>query len=298
MSGEARAPRPLPDLPDDAHKGDAGRLLLVCGSEAMPGAAIFSARAAMRAGAGTVTLVAFGPTLAQALPAAVPEAMLLDLSKTRDLYAGRLPGPIVTRDDHARLVGPGLGQGGRTLTLVRTLVESTFAGGLILDADGLTSLGTNVDLLAEHAGSLVITPHPGEARRLLGREVSADAEDRRAAALELAKRSGGVCVLKGRRSVVANAEGREWTNDTGNSGMATAGAGDVLAGIVAAYVGWLRSAGKKSDHDLFECVCAATRVHGLAGDLASRARGRRGVIASDIIEHLPLAQRDWLSGAL
>ncbi len=272
-------PAAPPALRADAHKGDAGRLLLLCGSAAMPGAALLVARAAQRAGAGLVTVGCLDRELRALVPLAAPEALLLDLT-------GGVPRQLAERVDDARVVGCGLGDTPRTRRLVETLLADGFAGATVLDADALNVLAGEPELLAAAPGPLVLTPHPLEAARLLGREVPGDDEGRAAAARELARRSGAVVCLKGRHTVVV--DGRStYVNATGNPGMATAGSGDVLAGILGAYLAQRADA---STWTPFLAACAAVHAHGLAGDLAAAELGERGVIARDLVESLPAAQ--------
>ena len=286
MSG---APQPPPPLFDDAHKGDAGRVLAICGSREMPGAAILVVRAAQRAGAGVVTLATFDANLLEVVPPASPETVYVDFS---DTPGNPLPADFVSvlaeRPDHARVCGPGLGRTKRTRAMVKTLVEGRAGIPVVLDADALSAIADEPGLPRRCSGPVVLTPHPGEAQRLLGRPVPRDDDGRRTAASELADRTGAVVCLKGARTVVATQE-RVWVNSTGNPGMATAGAGDVLAGVVAAYLAaW--NAGGAPAWTPFDCAIAAVHVHGLAGDLAAEALGRRAVVASDLVEHLPAAQ--------
>ena len=273
-------PRPPPDLPRDAHKGLAGRVLCLCGSREMPGAAILAARAAQRGGAGLVAVACADPELLSIVPAAAPEAVLVDLSSGRRRLAGRA--------DHARLAGPGLGATPRTRRLVRALLADGSQAPLVLDADALNVLGTAIGDLRSHRGPVVVTPHPGEAARLLGRELPADARGRSDAAREISTRSGAICVLKGAGTVVAEGE-RVYVNATGNPGMATAGAGDVLAGLLAAYLAAC-STGLDPAWTPFEATRAAVHVHGLAGDLARRELGERALVASDLVAFLGAAQ--------
>lgn len=288
MTRDPSAPAPPPPLPDDAHKGDAGRLLCLCGSPTMPGAALLVVRAAHRAGCGLVTLGLFQRELLSCIAPASPETTYLDLSRSKDLFAGRLPREIEQHVHDARVVGPGLGSGGHSRELVRRLVDSPFSGPLVLDADALNLVVGTPEVLSEHVGPLVITPHPGEAARLLGRSIPGDDDGRRSAARELATLTGGTCVLKGHRTVVTDGE-QSFVNETGNPGMACAGSGDVLGGVVGAYLAGAVRVGR-DDWGVFQAVCAAVHVHGLAGDLAARTRGRRGLVASDLIEYLPAAQ--------
>jgi NAD(P)H-hydrate epimerase len=281
-------PRPAPALPDDAHKGDAGRVLCICGSRDMPGAAVLVVRAAQRAGAGLVTLGCTSESLRTIVPIAAPEAILLDL--THAIEAGRklARDELAARQDHARVVGPGMGRTETTLRWVKTVVEDELRCPLVLDADALNVLEGDLEPLQARKSDLVLTPHPGEAARLLGRKIPSDARGRIETAAEISRRSGGIAVLKGHGTIVADGQ-RVYVNTTGNPGMATAGAGDVLSGILVAYLAQC-VARAESSWTVFDAVAAAVHVHGLAGDLAAERLGRRGVIASDLIEHLPAAQ--------
>jgi NAD(P)H-hydrate epimerase len=272
----------------------------------MPGAAVLVARAAQRAGAGLVTVGVLADELRTILPIAAPEAILLDLTRAfadagaepparvseHSELAERSPLPeLSTREDHARVIGPGLGRTQRTLALVRALVRDGFRGPIVLDADALNVVAGDLEMLRDRSGALVTTPHPGEASRLLGRQVPRDEAGRIAAAREISRRTRGICCLKGHRTVVADGE-RVYVNTTGNSGMATAGAGDVLAGIMSAYLAACAT-GIDARWKPFDAAAAAVHVHGLAGDLAAERLGRRALVASDLIEHLPAAQRSF-----
>lgn len=283
---------PIPDLPDNAHKGEAGRVLMLCGSEDMPGAAVLCARAAQRAGAGLVAVGCVSKNLMHILPVAAPEAVLVDMVGAESLLVGRLPEAIADRKDHARVAGCGLGVHGRSRALIRSLVTDNFERPLVLDASALEVLAEDLEFAREVQGSLVLTPHPGEAAKLLGRSIPSDEKGRIATAKEIARRSYGICVLKGARTIVASAD-QVYVNETGNSGMATAGSGDVLAGMLGAYAAWFE-ASAPGDRDLFDICVAAVHLHGLAGDLAASDKGRRGVIASDLVDFLPAAQRTLL----
>jgi len=285
-------PLPPPELHRDAHKGDAGRVAAYVGSRTMPGAAILVARAAQRAGAGLVTLVVPDRALIAAIAPAAPEAvfMTLDGEGGAEDGARSLRAALELRAD-VRLVGCGRGHDVSTARLVGALIEApvevSLASPLIVDADGLNVLDGEPERLTRSAAPVVMTPHPGEAARLLRRAVGPGEVERQVAATELARRARGLVVLKGAGTLVAD-ETRTWRAETGNPGMATAGAGDVLAGILAAYLCAARAPGTYS---LFDAVCAAVYVHGVAGDLAAAALGERAVVASDLIAYLPEAQR-------
>ncbi|MCA9000947.1 MAG: NAD(P)H-hydrate dehydratase, partial [Planctomycetes bacterium] len=215
-------------------------------------------------------------------------AIFLDVSRTRDLYAGRLPREIEEYPCDARVAGPGLNRSGRTRELVRRLVEDDFKGPLVLDADALNVLAGVPELLTMSQSQVILTPHPGEAERLMDCAVPSDEAGRIEFAMELAQRSGAICVLKGHSSVVTDGE-QVHVNQTGGPGMATAGSGDVLAGLLGAYSAWAVRA-KAQDYSLFDAAISAVHVHGLAGDLAAEQFGARGMVASDIIGQLGRAQ--------
>lgn len=253
----------------------------MCGSADMPGAAVLAARAAQRAGAGLVAVACLDESLKRIVPCAAPEAVLVDA--TRDPLAA-----LRGRTDDARIVGPGLGASERTRALCRGLFADAVEGGWVVDADALNVLDGDVEILKTRRGPMILTPHPGEASRLLRRSVPRDEAGRTAAAREISRRAGAVCCLKGHRTVVVEGE-RVYVNETGNPGMASAGAGDVLAGILGAYLAACRTR-PDPEWTPFAAACSAVHVHGLAGDLAAAEVGRRGLIASDLVRFLPAAQ--------
>ena len=284
----------FPPLPHDAHKGSAGRVVCYAGSRTMPGAAILAVRAAQRAGAGLVVAGLLDPELLGVVPIAAPEAVLADQSTvfaresahpTEHQAGPQLVDELLPRDPHALLCGPGLGDDARTRRVVASLCGQARVP-LVLDADGLNALDGQPERLADRAGEdLVLTPHPGEARRLLGREIPADAAGRAEAAHELAERARAVVCLKGSGTLVCDGR-RSWTNPSGNPGLATAGSGDVLAGMLVAYLARGRGA-----LDAYDCARWAVFVHGLAGDLAAVEHGPRALVASDLLTTLGPAQR-------
>lgn len=298
----SRETRDLPRLPrraPDSHKGDFGRVLVVAGSFEMPGAAILCARAALRAGAGLVT-VATDARLSPALAAACPEAtqVLLSSEDIARVDAGDLRAEDFDRGLAERLsaatgarfdaiaVGPGLGtstSGGRIVAHALAIPRPA-----VVDADALNwiaSHGSQHAAASLASAERIYTPHPGELERLSGERPRGALERRRAAAA-LATRLGGVAVLKGARSVVADTE-RHFVNPTGNPGMATGGSGDVLTGIIAGLLAQGLAA--------FDSAVLGVYLHGLAGDLAARRLGETSLLPSDLIEWLPRAFR-WREG--
>jgi NAD(P)H-hydrate epimerase len=259
----------------DLHKGLCGRLLIVAGSRGMAGAAVLCARGAFRSGVGLVS-VSVPEELFPVIHSGVPEAVCVG----RDLASLDL-----ARFD-AVAVGPGLGNTKQTAELVRFVIENC-DGTLAVDADALNVLAGDsalTGLLRARAGktrgAAIITPHPGEAARLLGRDsprLGGRAETVRA----LAELTGAVSVLKGARTLTAAPDGALYVNETGNPGMATGGSGDVLTGAIAALAGQGLGA--------LDAALAGVYLHGLAGDIAASRVGEYGLIASDIAEALALA---------
>jgi len=285
------SPAPLPALEHDAHKGSVGRVLCFAGSRPMPGAAILVVRAAQRAGAGLVTLAVFDLDLTSIVAVASPETIYLDLTQQRDIVAGRLPRVVENHPHDARVAGPGMGSSGHARQLVLRLLDAPYSGPLVLDADALNLIAPELGLIAACPAPVVLTPHPGEAARLLGRPVGADQDDRRDCARSIARGADAICVLKGAGTVVSDGE-RDWVCTIGNPGMATAGSGDVLTGIIGAFLAASSqrdSDGTRASSDTFDLVTRAVYDHARAGDLAAEARGQRALIASDLIDHLGAA---------
>lgn len=279
-------------LPSHAHKGDAGRVLCIAGSSDMPGAAILSARAAQRAGAGLVTVAHLWSGTLAVVAGACPEALHLDVSAKRDLLAGRIPSALRNQRQDVRLVGPGLTQSGSTRELVHRLLEEEDGGTpLLLDADALAVLAGNLGLVAQAKSEVVLTPHPGEARALLGEEIGNSDAERMQVARRMAELASATVVLKGQHTVVVRGE-REFVCRRGNPGMATAGSGDVLSGVVAALLCRCSDGSDQVEgYSIFDAVCAGVELHSLAGDLQCEKLGQASLIASDLIDGLPAAFR-------
>jgi len=268
----AEAARLLPARPADAHKGTFGHLLIVAGSVGKAGAAVLAARGALRAGVGLVTVAC----PAQARPEiAVQQAEVMTVALPEDPAHA----PSLAGDRHAMAVGPGLGTGPDTRARVRALLSASKLP-MVLDADGLNV--STIEQIRSDAAR-VLTPHPGEAARLRGITATEIQADRLGEARGLAAAAGAVVLLKGRRTVVASPDGRASFNGSGNPGMATAGTGDVLTGVVGAFL----AAGLAP----YDAARLAAFVHGDAGDRAASALGEDGMIASDLAARLPAAMR-------
>ncbi|MBI5243174.1 MAG: NAD(P)H-hydrate dehydratase [Elusimicrobia bacterium] len=282
----------LPTRRQESHKGDYGHVLLIAGSRGMSGAAVLAARAALRAGAGLVTAAV--PESQQPIVAAcVPEALTLPLSETsagtlRTESLGRLLAAHQSRGFAALAIGPGLGTHPDTLKAVIGALGSLKIPAVI-DADALNVLALQprdqIRALLESRGSpSVMTPHPGEAGRLLRLKTREIQDDRRKSADSLAKEYGCVCVLKGWRTVVSDGASC-WINPTGNPGLAKGGAGDVLTGIIAGI--WAQHLASRSSAGALQAAALGVYLHGLAADIAALAKTTRSLLASDVIEALP-----------
>lgn len=252
----------LPPRAADTHKGDLGRVLVVGGDAGMAGAPVLAARAALRTGSGLVS-VATRAAHAHLAPAVQPEIMSYGVEELDELN------PLLERADAVAL-GPGLGQGEWSNALWRRVVNRPLP--LVLDADGLNLLA----VAPTARDDWILTPHPGEAARLLGCSVGEIQQDRFAAVRTLAQRFNAVVVLKGHGSLVAEASGRVAVCPYGGPAMASAGMGDALTGIIAS----LRGQGLPG----FDAACCGVLAHAVAGDRA--ARGRRQILAVDLIDAL------------
>ena len=272
---------PLPQRADDAHKGDVGRVLIIGGSAAdsfMAGAPALAAYAALRSGAGLVQMVVPAEVRAAAVvicPAATARTLPTD-------------GPDLLRvveefEADVVALGPGLGTSLTPETVMEVVRQ--YPGNMVIDADGLNLLAKSGVTTFPNPLRIVLTPHPGEARRLLSAagktaDFAPTAEGRKEAALELVDAYGCNVVLKGHGTVVTDGD-RLFVNATGNSGMATGGAGDVLTGIIAALIGQKMAP--------LEAAMLGVHLHGLAGDFAAEELGRHSLVATDLIDYLPEA---------
>lgn len=264
----------------DSHKGDFGRPLLICGSSGMAGAAGMAAKAALRSGAGIVNL-AVPKGIYSILAAGIYEAVFTQLDQAEDggISFSAIP-QIKEKLENATsvLIGPGLGRGGDMPRVVEKVVESADCP-VIIDADGINALQGGIDIIRSARAEIVMTPHPGEMARFLGRTVDEVESDRIATAREVASLTGAVVVLKGARTVVAAPNSLVYINVTGNAGMATGGSGDMLSGMIAAFLGRGFSAET--------AACAGVYFHGLAGDKAAEDLTETAMLPSDMIERLP-----------
>ena len=264
----------LPVRRPDAHKGDFGRVCVVAGSPGMSGAASMAAMGALRAGAGLVHLIV-PSDIGVEVSARHAEIMV---HSAPDLSARTVL--EMTEACDAVVVGPGLSTSGRTSTIVDALIAECRAP-MVLDADALNVLTGRAEALQQAQAPVIITPHPGELGRLFGASADEINRDRLGWARRAASETGASVALKGARTVIADRSGEAYVNPTGNPGMATAGMGDVLSGVVASMCA--------QGLDTTAAGYCAAYIHGLAGDFVARERGGDGMIARDVLERLPEA---------
>jgi NAD(P)H-hydrate epimerase len=277
----------------EANKGTYGHSLIIAGSRGKSGAATMAGWAALRCGAGLVTVATPESELA-GVSARVVELMTEPLSTTdigsigmRSLENGKFA--TLQKGKNVLAIGPGVTTHPETQQVVREMVKQT-ALPLILDADGLNAFAGRAGELKDHAAPvMVLTPHPGEFARLLGCGVAEVQNDRLKLAQQAAAEWNLHVVLKGNQTVIAAPDGRAWINLTGNPGMATGGTGDVLTGMLAGLVAQF---GEKNWE---RALCMGVYLHGLAGDIAAEVKGEASLIATDVIEAIPQAYRRTLS---
>lgn len=264
--------RLLPPAAADTHKGTRGHVIAIAGSQGKSGAALLSALGALRAGAGLVTIATDRETQ-RGLEQKVVEIMTAPLDDSSP-HASAL---ALVHDKAAALLGPGLGLSVERKALARALAKDLPLP-CVLDADALTALGNELELLQQAAAPRVLTPHPGEAARMLDRPTSAVQADRYGSARALASRAGHVVVLKGARTVIAAPDGRVRVCLAGTPALGVAGTGDVLSGVLAALVARLAP---------FEAAWVGVQLHAVAGELA--ATSDRGLLAGEVAAALPRA---------
>ena len=277
--------------PAASHKGTYGHVALISGSRGKAGAAALCSRSALRAGSGLVTVLT--PLDAQATVAGFhPEIMTEGLPATADGTFAREAATIAL-DQLRRMtvagIGPGLTTHPETVEFIRTLVAASPIP-LIIDADGVNAFANESELMRNEAGQpLILTPHPGEFSRLTGRSVPEILKDPVEHALEFAGKQGVWLVLKGFRTLIATPDGEVYVSPCGNPGMASAGMGDVLTGVLTSLLGQYVASGLRDPASVTKAVCLGVFLHGLAGDAAAEETGWEHLVAGDVIGQLGTA---------
>ncbi len=273
--------RRLPTRPPTGHKGTFGHVLLVAGSAGMVGAAILAGRAALRSGAGLVT-VGVAASQAAAVHAGLPEALVAPLpEEDGQLVPAALPNlEAAGRRASVLVVGPGIGRSEASGEGALAALAA-FDGPAVVDADALWALARHPSALAKLAGRAILTPHPGEFARLAGGDPTEIDRDRVARAGAFAARHGVIVVLKGRPTAIGLPDGRVYLNPTGNTGLATGGSGDVLAGAIGGLVA--------TGASLEDAALVGPYVHGLAAELFAIRGAEASLLPSDVIDLWPRA---------
>jgi hydroxyethylthiazole kinase-like uncharacterized protein yjeF len=272
--------------PINSHKGMYGHPLVIAGGRGKSGAVLLASRAALRTGAGLVTAAV--PESIQPIVAAGQAELMTEPIADRDGHFDGAHAPdalkMIIESNNALIVGPGIGVSDDTQQLIEWLISDACQRErpMLIDADGLNALAAiGCEALKRARGPVVLTPHPGEASRLLGVTTTAINDDRVSAARILANRTGATVLIKGARSVIASPDGDVYVNSTGNSGMSTPGMGDALSGIVGTLLGQhLRP---------LDALALGVFLHGYAADRVAARIGRVGYIAGDLIDELPAA---------
>ena len=273
-------PSPLSRRLKNVHKNSFGHVLVLAGSANMLGAAALCSLSVLRSGAGLVTLgIPKGLNLtAQKKISCCIMTLPLEETKEQTLSLKSYP-KILKFMKHGSVValGPGLSEHKNTQQLVRKIIKTSKLP-LVIDADAINALAGHLELL-KYGAQKILTPHPGEMARLLGQKKSVTQDQRIKVAKSFAKKYKCVLLLKGNETLVADPNGRVYKNKTGNSGMATAGSGDVLTGMIAAFLA--------QGLTPFEAAKWGAYIHGMAGDLAAGEKTRLAMIASDILDFIP-----------
>ena len=267
----------LSDIPSNAHKGTKGTVGILGGSYGMAGAPMISAKAAMRSGGGIVK-VAVPKIIYNVCAVMLPEAIFVPLEENDGALCAQSIVNNIFANIKSMLIGPGMGNNKHTkMALLKSL--EMLETPVVLDADALNIIASNPNILKDIKVPVIITPHLGEMSKLTGKDISQIEKDRINTALEFSAENGVITVLKGPYTVIATPSGKLYINTTGNEGMATAGSGDMLSGMIAAFL----ANGISPE----SAAVAATCLHGAAGDFVSEKMGVRGMMVTDMIEALP-----------
>ncbi len=270
----------LPRREADFHKGDCGTVGLYCGSKGFAGAALIAGRSAVKSGAGIVNMI-IPDSIYNIVGTAIPEAVCTVLDNVSDdTVVDSVSEIVIDALDRCTtgLIGCGLGQSKQAAYTVGEIMKNCSIP-LVLDADGINILSKDIELIKRYTNEVIITPHPKEASRLLGISVEDIQRDRLSAVKKLAELTGAVSVLKGAKTLIATPHGKVYAVTDGNPGMATAGTGDMLAGMAAAFLAQGMSAEVSA-------VCAV-KLHAMAGDLAVNQTSVLSLTPTDMINELP-----------
>ncbi|WP_027628507.1 bifunctional ADP-dependent NAD(P)H-hydrate dehydratase/NAD(P)H-hydrate epimerase [Ruminiclostridium cellobioparum] len=273
----------IPVRSAEFNKGSCGKVAVVTGSHGMAGSGCLASRASLRTGSGLVYIGA-PKSMLSIYQSVVPEAVGVGLTEYNGILGQKSTEGILNliKKCDVAAIGPGLSANESIYHIIAAVADSLEVP-VVLDADALNALSRDTGILAKFKKEVVITPHPGELARLTGLDTAYIQENRLEVARKYSQLWGITVVLKGAKTLIADSKGTVYINPTGNAGMATAGSGDSLTGIIASLIG--QGAGA------FEAAVAGVFIHGLAGDIAARQKGQHGMTAMDIVECIPAAMK-------
>ena len=272
----------LPKRSENTHKGSYGRVVIIAGSRGMTGAPYLASKSALRAGTGLVYCL---------IPEILEYIMSIKLTEViiKPIF-DRSTGHFVKESIDSILdeienvdaiaLGPGMGVGGERVELVSKIIEKSNVP-MVIDADGINCISKYPEMLNHKKSPVILTPHSGEIARLLKKDIKEIESNRKYYSQYISEKYDVFVVLKGHNTIVTSSQGELYINNTGNPGMATAGSGDVLTGIIASLLGQNLSP--------FDAAKLGVYLHGLSGDIAKDQRGEFGIIATDILEAIPYA---------
>ncbi len=284
----AEARKLLKPRQDDSHKGTYGHLLVVSGSAGKTGAAALVCQGASRVGTGLITL-AIPESLNPILEVKLTEPMTMPVAETEDQTISLKALDKIVKEAKNRTavaIGPGISLNEESQKLVRNLVAEIDRP-MVIDADGVTALKGNLDILSGTSAPVVLTPHPGEMGRIIGKTSAYVQANRLQVAEEFSKNHGVVLVLKGFRTIISSPDGRTAVNSTGNPAMATGGMGDVLTGMIGGFLA--------QRYDPFDAACLGVYLHGQAADVVCKQKKYASVLATDLLDIIP---RELFLGAV
>ena len=275
----------IPKRQAEFNKGNCGKVMIITGSIGMAGSGCIAAKASLRTGSGLVYIA--GPSsLINIYQSVVPEAVAIRLEDNSGIISEKSTDTILDmlKKCNVAAIGPGLSVSESIYNIINSIAESISIP-VVLDADALNAISKNTALFQKFKKAVVITPHPGEMSRLTGLEISYIQNNRIDVARKYSTMWGVVIVLKGAKTIIADKDGKVHINPTGNAGMATAGSGDALTGIITSIMG--------QGVNAYDAAVAGTYIHGLAGDIAATSKGEAGLTAMDIVENVPYAIKKY-----
>lgn len=267
---------------DNSHKGTYGRVAIIAGSRGMTGAPFLSSQGALRTGSGLVYTI-IPESLETVMSIKLTEAIIRPIKdKDTGHFLKDSIEPIIKeiKEMDCIALGPGIGVDKDRIQLVSEIIRDTKVP-MVVDADGINCIAENIEMLNQGKDPIIITPHPGEMASLLNKDIQEIEKNRQYYSQYISEKYNIIVVLKGNKTIVTSPEGQTYINKTGNPGMATAGSGDVLTGIIASLLG--------QRLDPFDAAKLGVYLHGLAGDITRDRLGEYGMIASYIIEAIPYA---------